>query len=628
MNISRCKNFVYILLALSTIIFITIRTVSSQEGCGECPNPIVKLKDLEVGDVSDVKDELLEMAKTFIGWEELLEKSDVTIFEMINRAWGFLFDLKKKNPCADIYYEYQKSMGEGEYETRRVGVKSGEAKYVIQSKVDIDKAGLDEKVLVRNIVYNKPTRKVSKWGIVYYEYDEDVIELSEQLKLIPKKGSIKLHNELISLKNNEIYDMGDSQLDWIPDPPMNESYFATDETLTVNGKLYKGSESIIVGSFTVGHITGIPIKFNHGDIGITIRKKETPSSCSIDVDDTSEFPPYYKIRVTNIKNQFNETMPNNVLIALKAQKGKIVNGDELNGWRIFNTQKGRVVEPVLYEPPSCAEAETDTLEIAGVCDFHDGPPSIGKTRIKKEIPNSQCYDAVARITGKQVVIEEGEFNYPGPGGSKTLKKKYRKEIEATIHLMLTQTDTLPMIMQNEYLEYYKVESAHLTNFKADLRDWGYDYEKKTNSWSEVTETWVGHSSGEKVWEPPGYLPEVFSEGIVVVFDVETKKAKVVNIFFKNRIEYKFSKTLTQEGRGSGGSWQYSEKEEDIEHYYIGLVHEQIASPDCLVTSGDGINFMAGSGKATIDCSNEGDYATCTTEKTFSWEFRRMKKKRR
>jgi hypothetical protein len=300
----------------------------------------------------------------------------------------------------------------------------------------------------------------------------------------------------------------------------------------------------------------------------------------------------------------------------------------LNGWRIFNTQKGRVVEPVLYEPPSCAEAETDTLEIAGVCDFHDGPPSVGKTRIKKEIPNSQCYDAVAIVTGKQVVIEEGEFNYSGSGESKTLKKKYRKEIEATIHLMLTQTDTLPMIMQNEYSEYYEVKSAHLTNFKAELRDWEYDYQKKTNSWSEVTETWVGHSSGEKVWEPPGYLPEVFSEGIIVVFDVETKKAKVVNIFFKNRIEYKFSKTLTQEGRGSGGSWKHSEKEEDIEHYYIGLVHEQIASPDCLVTSGDGINFMAGSGKATIDCSNEGDYATCTTEKTFSWEFRRMKKKRR
>jgi hypothetical protein len=51
------------------------------------------------------------------------------------------------------------------------------------------------------------------------------------------------------------------------------------------------------------------------------------------------------------------------------------------------------------------------------------------------------------------------------------------------------------------------------------------------------------------------------------------------------------------------------------------------SSDYRVTSGDGINFMAGSGKVTNDdCPHtEKDYTTCRTERTYSWTFKKMKK---
>ena len=418
-------------------------------------------------------------------------------------------------------------------------------------------------------------------------------------------------------------------MDWVSDPPEDEAYFSAEgETMTVDGQTYKGSEGgLICGNFSTGTIAGAPIIFDKGDIGITIRKKETPSSCSVDVDDISKFPPHYKLNITDIKNQFNETMPNNVKIALKAELGKILSGEERNGWRIFNTINGQIPDEILYQPPSCAEAKVDILKVAGLCDYHDGTPSVGKPRFDLKITNSRCYDAVVTLTG--IHTEKKKYDKSSDPECSDFKehKTYDREIKVTITIGMELQRGMEMRIWNQYWEYYIEKSRDINSFSDRTRDYRYRYcQGKFSSWyNEMIGTEEG--KGEKFGTP---LPMQF----ILVYDLPKKEPTriILGGFF---IKYKIDKKIIQNSWVDGSLETEEKSDVDLnQDFWISPVEENSnasGSPslkyhDFVIKSGNGKDSFKGDGKVEQikrgnDCHS---YDECREVKKFRWHFRRFK----
>jgi len=630
------NNTILRMLCFIFLIAIFSHTLSGQENCEECQNPIVELKNLEIGDFKTAADDIEEMSKEFYGWDDLLGKKGISAFDVLQRGFEFLSGINKRNPCADIYYNYE----DFESEIIRFGANKGQAKYNIESTLNFSKkASGGEKALVRHVVYqvtelDVPLKRYFKLDdshtIELTEY-YDVKEISNKLKLIPKKGTVEIVNELLALKNDDVYDTGSFQMDWVSDPDQNEAYFsAIGETLTVDGQTYQGSEGgLICGNFSTGTIAGAPIIFDKGDIGLTIRKKETPSSCSADVDDISKFPPHYKLKVTDIKNQINETMPNNVKIALKAESGKILSGEEHNGWRIFNTINGQIPDGIIYDPPSCAEAKVDIVKVAGICDYHDGVPSVGKPRFDLKITNSRCYDAVATMTS--IYTNKKKYYKSGDPGYIDFKeiKTYDREIKATITIGLELQTSIEMNLWNEYWEYYIEKSRDINSFSDKTHDYWYWYHETNSS------TWYDESTGreEGKEEKFGYpLPTT----IVLVYDLPKKEPQRV-IIGGPFLKYNIYKEIEHRSWVNGILETEEESGVDIsEGFEISPVEENsnasdsdspsLKHKDFVIQSGGGKDSFRGEGKVEEikrgnDCY---DYDECSDTKIFRWHFRRFK----
>jgi hypothetical protein len=129
------------------------------------------------------------------------------------------------------------------------------------------------------------------------------------------------------------------------------------------------------------------------------------------VDDTTRYPPHYTLELTDIMNEFDEPLPNNVRVALRVNQGELLGGTKMDGWMVYNTQDGRTQFPVLYEPPQCPEAESAKLEIAEVCDWHDGDPSPGEPRVTKRIPLRQCTNWAGTFTINYQSQDEWDDDY-------------------------------------------------------------------------------------------------------------------------------------------------------------------------------------------------------------------------
>ena len=124
----------------------------------------------------------------------------------------------------------------------------------------------------------------------------------------------------------------------------------------------------------------------------------------------------------------------------------------------------------------------------------------------------------------------------------------------------------------------------------------------------------------------------------VLFDAETKKAKAV-LLPNPMMNYDFNINMVQVDKFEDSQGHREFSHEDTEHrkeeLTVGNVNKKnISSPtsfvystDYLVTSGDGVNFMAGSGEMSNDDCSHGkkDYTTCKTERTYSWKFKKIKK---
>lgn len=118
-----------------------------------------------------------------------------------------------------------------------------------------------------------------------------------------------------------------------------------------------------------------------------------PRDCSINLDYITEYPPYFLLLITNFTDENNNRLPDDQLIAIKAEKGELVGGQSFNGWNVYPTIDARITEKIKYVPPSCNTSKNDILNFAAVFVTEGGSIGIGAVSFSKEIINPICLDA-------------------------------------------------------------------------------------------------------------------------------------------------------------------------------------------------------------------------------------------
>ncbi|MBN1999413.1 hypothetical protein JW935_17780 [candidate division KSB1 bacterium] len=398
------KKFFIILIPLFAVIIVSCKRdnlptrqnndVIPDDECGECRNPIVRLEPAQIhGTYPDHFNKyVVDVALNYWG------------------SWGWN-EWKKEHLCADTYYIFK-----DDFTQKRYGIKQGEARYIVMSNLTI-------KIENGNAV------------VRYVLDDSDVV----QHILVQRLGFIELNTELTALKNQQIYDSGHNTFDWIPDPPEGEFWSYAYESVTVDGETYLPADGIFLGDFGPSALGDLVSDFVYGDVGRTIRKKETPSACTIEFDDHKGFFDYYSIWIKNIKNLFDEPLPDNVRIAVKTEYGEIKGEEIIDGWSILTSSGGEIPDAVQYKIPECPRLKLSQIEIAAVCEWHDGEPQIGKTRITSEIPIIDC----AVWEGDLVFSESGSGSYHYSDDSESTNATCSWENSTTIHLALAASEFCP-----------------------------------------------------------------------------------------------------------------------------------------------------------------------------------------
>lgn len=573
-------NLSLFIAAIFSVLILTNREVSSEENCGECLNPLVELKPMRIGG----------------NIPEYFKKYDVEFAKNYWSGWAWLF-FKKKNPCADTYY-----ILDLDGKLSRHGIEKGKAKYIVESYAIIE-AGNGQ----------VPVLHLSGWNGSEYS--------DKKPALIPRLGSIEIHHDLIALKNGEKYDFGTDVIDCVGEPPGDDFYGSSwGEKVVIDGETYVGNDGLFCGDWGPSDVAIGDINFEKGDIGITIRKKETPSDCFLDIDDYSEYPPHYKIEVKNIKNLFNESMPDKVKIALKADKGDIVNGEELDDWRVFSTSGGKIPEPVLYRPPQCKEAKTDNLRIAGVCDFHDGKPSIGKTRFAKKINNIQCYDVTVKVTREHYENGHRSKNYY----LEDYEDSVSEQIQATLHMVFDHERIQSLGFGDEIMEIYSCRSHNLSFL------YSFEYNSLSkNYWEEQVR--INLSTGRAInrrgaWNydfienksatVSDFKLDDSPEVLVLNIDKKTKKVKTAK-FYRGYVNYTRTRVWTQKCKGESCSIGEKRWVDDThERFFLRPSGERGENP--LITFGDQIHYFGG------ELTEESQEDHIHIKDTFRWQITRKR----
>ena len=158
-----------------------------------------------------------------------------------------------------------------------------------------------------------------------------------------------------------------------------------------------------------------------------------PKDCSINLDYITEYPPYFQLYITNIINENNNLIPDDQLIAIKAEKGGLVGGQSVDGWSVYSTTDARITEKIKYVPPTCEISKSDILSFAAVYKTEDGTIDIGSVNFTKKITNPICLGAGPIGTPKDSIgpeePEEPENTEDKPGNSSWT---------GTIHLEITR----------------------------------------------------------------------------------------------------------------------------------------------------------------------------------------------
>lgn len=372
--------------------------------------------------------------------------------------------------------------------------------------------------------------------------------------------------------------------------------------------------------------------------------EQKPLQCDVELAEDELCPgDETEVTINNLLDLGGATSREFNRIVVQALEGKIIGGTPLDidpEYKAFLVKDGTI--KFTYKAPTGGGVPNDKLYIYNSCDIaRSDQYHLSRTESRDKIEEANvkikdCYEAVAEVQWREVVTERGEREFSGNSGSSKDSRDYRREIRATFHMMFEEAATIPTPMNNEYLEYYFTKKVFLSNFQATLRDKVYHYSSDSHGWNDQTRTFSGRSTNAKI---PEHLKKLFEMGqMIVVFDAETKKAKAV-LLPNPMMDYDFTIDLVQVDRFEDSQGHREFSHEDTEHrteeITVGHVNKYSGSsptflqysPDHMVTSGDGVNFMAGSGEMSNDDCSHGkeDYTTCKTERTYSWTFKKMKK---
>jgi hypothetical protein len=372
--------------------------------------------------------------------------------------------------------------------------------------------------------------------------------------------------------------------------------------------------------------------------------EQKPLQCDVELAEDELCPgDETEVTINNLLDLGGATAREFNRIVVQALEGKIIGGTPLDidpEYRAFLVKDGTI--KFTYKAPTGGGVPNGKLYIYNSCDIaRSDQYHLSRTHTRDKIEETKvtikdCYEAIAEVKWREVVTERGERSSSIGSGSSKQSREYRSEVEATCHMMFEEAHTLPMFMSNEYYEYYFVKKVFLSDFQATLRDKVYNFSSDSHGWNDQTRTLDGRSTNPKI---PEHLKRMFEMGqMIVIFDAETKKAKAV-LLPNPMMNYDLSIDLFQVDRfeDSQGHREFTHEntENKTKGLTIGHVNEKNSSsptsfqysPDYLVTSGDGVNFMAGSGKmSNYDCSHgKEDYTKCKTERTYSWTFKKIKK---
>jgi len=118
-----------------------------------------------------------------------------------------------------------------------------------------------------------------------------------------------------------------------------------------------------------------------------------PKDCSINLDFISEYPPYFQLYITNIISENDNLFPDNLLIAIKADEGRLLGGQSVNGWSVYSTIGAYITEKIKYLPPNCEISNNDILSFAAAYKTEDGIIDIGPESFTRKITNPICLGA-------------------------------------------------------------------------------------------------------------------------------------------------------------------------------------------------------------------------------------------
>jgi len=543
--------------------------MSSNGSCGECPNPIVELKKMEIeGDIPAIRELIREFEKgeQRIGWDNFA-KGIPSEFDSSQRAAEYL-GFRKRNPCADIYYMKETHLG-----PVRVGVKktelTGKAKYEVKSCATIEIDGGQALVI----------RATDRGGVPTY---------------IPLVGTIEIHHSLVALKNGETYDSGVEFIDWVRDPSEGEDYYRDPNS----------DRGLFPGAFDTGDLAGATIVLDRGDVGVTVRRKETPSTCSLEVDEVSLYPPFYQVQVEGVRNLFNEPLPNNVRIALKVDEGSIQGGEAIEGWKVFTTVGGEIPSSILYEPPDCSSVKSATLRIAAVCDWHDGDPGVGEARITKSIPIPQCYRVSAKFTRK--IHYRSDWTRQDDPYSTRRTSHWEEDKRLTVFATFEHQPSEVSSLDDGRLEYHHRLTSHSVA-SSSFSGQGSGSEHMPLTWDIKWKTVQSGQLAEVV--PDNDEPE-----LILTVDARTKKVLEADLpSFGAEIHWtgyrQCKRSIHPVSSYLKGSYDEdcSSSIDDAENFYIGQAGY------CKPTMGDGVHFV---GSRHEEARNN---ETSSTKEIFEWQ---------
>ena len=313
---------------------------------------------------------------------------------------------------------------------------------------------------------------------------------------------------------------------------------------------------------------------------------------------------------------------------MKAEKGKLEGGEFIDGWHVYPTIEGRTNKKIKYFPPQCAIDESDVIEIAQVCDYHDGPMSLGTTKFTKKITNPLCSDATLTMTSRhlqEMTLDRDETI----GNDHYIRKSdFLYDRKGTITLQLKKHSVIDQPMLPELWIYYMSESRSFDSWDIKYFDHRDELRESKSGWFTQKIREDAQISDVRLKTPD--VPMM----VIVAYDKKSKKAKRVMVQASFDIGYKMSILKTTESESSQGGKKETRNNDESrtknDSYFLEVAGETVKDPainkefpsGCLVSGGDGKTTFTGFGKTEKikPVDNNRYYDEERDLKTFEWSL--------